>query len=108
MNCDAFDHKEQLGTLPIRAQREDDTVTPAEAQMAEPAQAPLPPQSDAVAVQDDGTGAWAGLFARGRTGFFYAGFLDGAARAYEMILTAFGMAICRALVAFWARMRRGF
>lgn len=90
LNRDAFDHKEQLGAPPVRAQREDDAATPAETQMAEPDQAPMRSQSDMAAAQDvTAQGRGLAFLREVEPDFDEAGFLDGAARAYEMILTAF-------------------
>ena len=90
LNRDAFDHKEQLGAPAAKDQRADEAAV--ETGLQEPAQAsPAPhgePAQEAAAGQDcEGRGL---AFLRDiEPGFDEAGFLDGAGRAYERILTAF-------------------
>lgn len=100
LNRDAFDHKEQLGTPPAKDQRADevDVVASGSGHGDEAQATPPHREEEAQGEERDQYQETVGQDVEGRglaflrdiePDFDEAGFLDGAGRAYEMILTAF-------------------
>lgn len=90
LNRDAFDHKEQLGAPPAQERAPDEA--PVETGFQEQGQVPLTDANEAPlegVASADGEGRGLAFLRAIEPDFDEAGFLDGAGRAYEMILTAF-------------------
>jgi len=90
LNRDAFDHKGQLDAPAAKDQRADEAAV--EAGLQEPAQASPAPHGEPAqeaSVGQDSEGRGLAFLRDIEPDFDEAGFLDGAGRAYEMILTAF-------------------